>query len=38
VELDIASIDASDPDQVNLFKTVQVLTNKVIYADSYLSA
>jgi cobalamin-dependent methionine synthase I len=38
VELDIASIDASDPDQVNLFKTVQVLTSKVIYADSYLSA
>jgi 5-methyltetrahydrofolate corrinoid/iron sulfur protein methyltransferase len=38
VELDIASIDRSDPDQVNLFKTVQVLTNKVIYAASYLSA
>lgn len=38
VELDIASIDPSDPDQVNLFKTVQVLTNQVIYADSYLSA
>jgi cobalamin-dependent methionine synthase I len=37
VELDIASVDRSDPDQVNLFKTVQVLTNKVIYADSYLS-
>ncbi|MGD9049725.1 MAG: hypothetical protein PVF77_16840 [Anaerolineae bacterium] len=38
VELDPASIDQSDPDQVNLFKTVQVLTNKLIYADSYLSA
>jgi cobalamin-dependent methionine synthase I len=38
VELDIASIDQSDPAQVNLFKTVQVLTNKVLYADSYLSA
>ncbi len=38
VDLDIASIDSSAPDQVNLFKTVQVLTNRVIYADSYLSA
>jgi cobalamin-dependent methionine synthase I len=38
VELDPASIDQSAPDQVSLFKTVQVLTNKLIYADSYLSA
>ena len=38
VDLDIASIDESDPAQVNLFKTVQVLTNKLIYADSYLQA
>jgi cobalamin-dependent methionine synthase I len=38
IELDIASIDQSDPAQVNLFKTVQVLTNRVLYADSYLSA
>jgi 5-methyltetrahydrofolate--homocysteine methyltransferase len=38
VELDPASIDQSAPDQVNLFKTVQVLTNKLIYADSYLGA
>lgn len=38
VELDIASVDESDPDQVNLFKTVQILNNKLIYADSYLSA
>jgi len=37
-ELDVASIDASDPDQVSLFRTVQVLTNKLIYADSYLLA
>ena len=37
VELDVASIDQSDPEQVNLFKTVQVLTNRMIYADSYLS-
>ena len=38
VELDVASIDESDPEQVALFKTVQVLNNKVIYADSYLNA
>jgi 5-methyltetrahydrofolate corrinoid/iron sulfur protein methyltransferase len=38
IELDIASVDRSDPAQVSLFKTVQVLTNKVIYADSYLQA
>ena len=37
VELDIASIDSSDPVQISLFKTVQVLTNRLIYADSYLS-
>jgi 5-methyltetrahydrofolate corrinoid/iron sulfur protein methyltransferase len=38
VQLDIAFIDQSDPAQVNLFKTVQVLTNRIIYADSYLSS
>jgi cobalamin-dependent methionine synthase I len=38
VELDVASVDQSDPAQVDLFKTVQVLTNRVIYADSYLLA
>jgi cobalamin-dependent methionine synthase I len=36
--LDIASVDQSDPDQVALYKTVQVLTNRLIYADSYLRA
>jgi cobalamin-dependent methionine synthase I len=36
VEMDVASIDAADLDQVHLFKTVQVLTNKLLYADSYL--
>jgi cobalamin-dependent methionine synthase I len=36
VDLDLAVIDESDPAQVNLFKTVQVLGNKLIYADSYL--
>lgn len=38
VELDIASVDQSDPHQVALYKTVQVLTNRLIYADSYLRA
>jgi hypothetical protein len=28
--------DMSDPQQVDIWKTVQVLLNKVIYADSYL--
>jgi cobalamin-dependent methionine synthase I len=35
-ELDRTMIDPSDVAQVGLFKTVQVLTNKVLYADSYL--
>jgi 5-methyltetrahydrofolate corrinoid/iron sulfur protein methyltransferase len=38
VDLDAASISESDPAQVALFKTVQILNNKLIYADSYLSA
>jgi cobalamin-dependent methionine synthase I len=38
VDLDVASIDESDPAQVALFKTVRVLTNERIYADAYLSA
>jgi hypothetical protein len=38
VGLDIASVDQSDPTQVSLFKTVQILNNEVIYADSYLKA
>jgi len=29
-------VDMSDPDQVAIFKTVQVLENRVIYAKSYL--
>ena len=37
VELDVASVDQSDPNQVALFKTVQVLNNRLIYADSYLA-
>jgi 5-methyltetrahydrofolate corrinoid/iron sulfur protein methyltransferase len=30
------AVDFSDPDQVDIWKTVQILLNKVIYADSYL--
>ncbi len=37
-ELDASSIDATDRAQASLFKTVQVLTNRLIYADSYLQA
>jgi len=29
-------VDMSDPQQVEVWKTVQVLLNKVIYTDSYL--
>ena len=28
--------DMNDPEQVAIWKTVQVLLNKVIYADGYL--
>jgi 5-methyltetrahydrofolate corrinoid/iron sulfur protein methyltransferase len=37
-ELDAAAVDEDDPRQVAVYKTVQVLTNQVIYADSYLGA
>jgi cobalamin-dependent methionine synthase I len=36
--LDVASVDHADATQVALFRTVQVLTNQAIYADSYLQA
>jgi cobalamin-dependent methionine synthase I len=29
-------VDTSDPEQLAIWKTVQILLNKVIYADSYL--
>ena len=32
----IDDVDLSDPEQAAIWKTVQVLRNKVIYADSYL--
>lgn len=35
-ELAADQVDFSDPDQVAIWKTVQILLNKVIYADSYL--
>ena len=36
-ELEVDDVDLSDPEQVEIWKTVQILLNKVIYADSYLS-
>ena len=35
-ELSPNAVDMSDPEQVEIWKTVQILLNKVIYADSYL--
>jgi 5-methyltetrahydrofolate corrinoid/iron sulfur protein methyltransferase len=35
-ELEPADVDMKDPEQVEIWKTVQVLLNKVIYTDSYL--
>ncbi len=35
-ELQAGQVDFSDPEQVAIWKTVQILLNKVIYADSYL--
>jgi 5-methyltetrahydrofolate corrinoid/iron sulfur protein methyltransferase len=32
----IEDVDMSDPEQVAIWKTIQILLNKVIYADSYL--
>lgn len=32
----VEDVDLSDPEQVDIWKTVQILLNKVIYADSYL--
>lgn len=33
----IEDVDFTDPEQVAIWKTVQILLNKVIYADGYLS-
>ncbi len=35
-ELSRDAVDLRDPEQVEVWKTVQILLNKVIYADSYL--
>jgi 5-methyltetrahydrofolate corrinoid/iron sulfur protein methyltransferase len=35
-ELQSSDVDMSDPAQVDIWKTVQVLLNKIIYTDSYL--
>jgi cobalamin-dependent methionine synthase I len=35
-ELSIDDVDTSDPEQVAIWKTVQILLDKVIYADGYL--
>ncbi len=35
-EPQIDDVDMNDPEQVKIWKTVQILLNKVIYADSYL--
>lgn len=35
-ELSPDAVDMNDPDQAAIWKTVQILLNKVIYADSYL--
>lgn len=36
VDLEPDQVDRNDPKQVDIWKTVQVLLNKVIYTDSYL--
>ena len=35
-ELEPGDVDMADPKQVEIWKTVQVLLNKVIHTDSYL--
>lgn len=35
-EPDPADLDMNDPEQVAIFKTMQILLNKLIYTDSYL--
>lgn len=35
-ELEPSDVDMDDPEQAEIFKTVQVLLNRVIYTDSYL--
>jgi hypothetical protein len=35
-ELSVEDVDLSDPEQAEIWKTTQILLNKVIYADAYL--
>jgi cobalamin-dependent methionine synthase I len=35
-DLDPDVVDMDDPDQAGIYKTVQILQNKIIYADGYL--
>ncbi len=35
-DLDPGLVDMGDPDQAAIYKTVQILQNKIIYADGYL--
>jgi len=35
-ELEAGDVDLSDPEQSDIWKTVQVLMNKIIYTDAYL--
>ena len=35
-EPQIEDVDFKDPEQVAIWKTVQILLNKVIYAEGYL--
>jgi hypothetical protein len=36
IELDPSFADPSDPEQAKLLRTVQVLNNDLLYADSYI--
>jgi 5-methyltetrahydrofolate corrinoid/iron sulfur protein methyltransferase len=36
-EIEISDFDMADPEQAAIWKTTQILLNKVIYADSYLA-
>ena len=35
-ELTVDDVDTTDSEQMEIWKTVQILSNKVIYAESYL--
>jgi hypothetical protein len=35
-ELQPEAVDMSDPEQIEIWKTVQILLNKVIYTESYM--